>query len=221
MKRTRGRGKKPHGTSRAEIPHALVTDVMLRAAGEHHTTLGKQEIHTSNDGKDAVVLWEAGTKWEAGTNTDYPTLFALANFNSRDTSVKLLAGVRVGEADVPLTEVRVCRHDHYGAAGLVEHTRWAMGEIVNATTRFPGIVEKLRRKKVGGEKLLHLTVEAARKELMPWSRLRRIDNLINEKPECTTWDLLVVFAQVAQMNPPLKRLGQVLKFYRMLEGKNS
>jgi hypothetical protein len=54
---------------------------------------------------------------------------------------------------------------------------------------------------------------------MPWSRLRRVNEAYNAHPK-SKLSLLHAFAQVAQMNPAIYQMKQILRFYRLILEKS-
>ncbi len=60
-------------------------------------------------------------------------------------------------------------------------------------------------------------MEAGRQKLMPWSRIGRVDAILNRTNQKTMWDLTLAFGQVTRMNPPLQQLEQLSGFAELLD----
>jgi hypothetical protein len=108
------------------------------------------------------------------------------------------------------------KHTEANTENLEETIDNGLSEYLNYASGFSTIIENLHKRNVTEEEFTRIMLKASREELMPWSRLRRIDKLFKDVSH-SAWNLLVCFATVAKMNPVLKQMNQVAGFRQMLQ----
>ncbi len=81
---------------------------------------------------------------------------------------------------------------------------------------FDDQLAKLQERTLSDSEIMWYLREAGRREIMPWSRIGRIDKLIQENGYKQAYHLLLAFCIVSGMNPPIVQLDQKDKFRNLL-----
>jgi hypothetical protein len=127
----------------------------------------------------------------------------------------MYGGVTSSEFGIPLREYFLGKHTSGIDPG--ERMSAAMDQFREDAKDFPKILKRLHHQPVGKGAFDLLLLRVARAKMMPWSRLRIIDETFQSGKSHSAWDFLEAFATAAARNPPLAQMGQVHSCYKMLE----
>lgn len=196
------------------IPHGILIDTLFDLIDQrwlwHVSALA---LEVNNDGLDLVASMNLeipehtppdGMKFSIGLTTS----------NSRSRRLRIYSGVTIGTVGIVLGELMLCRK-HVIGFDLRRELDQTLDDFVSASRSVPRAIGRLTDRVLDREEYHSLLMTAGRRHLMPWSRLGRIDVLCGPGAH-TSWEVLVAFATVVQMNPTIKQMNQVHHFKQLL-----
>lgn len=187
------------------IPHKELIRSLLR-----HTRGMKRRGLTIHLSKDRFEMAAVHTIWP---EMDQPIQIGVINSNSMQRQLTFYLGPVIDGIGLSLDKYLCGKHRT--GVDLSQQIGW----VLTATKALPEIkayvyhtaINELDHNHITPEEIQTALTEAGRKGLMPWSRLGKIDLLLRDKTT-TKLDVLLAFAKVAKMNPPLKQMPQVYRF---------
>lgn len=88
-----------------------------------------------------------------------------------------------------------------------------------AISTVPNAVHALKAYKMPNDVAEQVLFNAGRANIMPWSRIGKVDRLWRKSGEKTAWELLRIFGGVTSINTPRDQMNQMLRFHLMLGGR--
>ena len=138
----------------------------------------------------------------------------LANSNRRDVAVKMMGGLRNADHAIMFHEWGAGKHTQKLTSVPWSDYLWAFYENARyyheEPTRELGWYPTVRD-------TMEILVSAGKIRIMPWSRVGRLLDKNKGTTQKTAWQLLLQFADMAKMNPAMKRIHQIHKFYLLLK----
>ena len=211
------------------IPHADLIDALVEAAGKLDWTVSYEKSHLSRDRNEmAASLYAFAPERysylrQISIVRPSATSIVASNSNSHEHRTTIFGGLIPetvpsqlttkehywSEVGLPLTKFQMGKHHH--SFDLAKEATIAMEMMLNRIKSFEFTVNKLKEADISQTSVDKIMMKAALgcDGLMPDSRIMRI---IKEWEGKTKWDLLIDFAKMARMNPPLKQMGQVHSF---------
>lgn len=202
------------------MPHHQLLASLKRLAAERGWELTNPNIHLNASATDMAATFDIGGKGFAALHSIVgQTCLGIYNSNAQSRALTLYGGVK----DIPLARIHVGRHSE--GVDLEHRLNDALKLFYfSHAAQFPNVILRAKQTKLGGDGGLptayELLSDAGRRRLMPWSRIGRIASGYQTTNGKTVWDLLVLFAKVARMNPPLKQMRQVYGFFQLLKGES-
>lgn len=198
-------GKDPHlSLSHNGLYHALV-----KCAKKIKWTVEGVECGLSANELMCALSLRVSSKHLPALPTKLFYSFGVFNSNERHHAMKFYAGV-VNKVGVVMNEVPVTAR-HSINADITTSVTEAMEVAAILMEAFPDDIKSMRRVSIDERTSEHYLLDAARKGLMPWSRLGHIDRVFRTG-EQTLWRLLTSFATQARRNPPRFQLRQMYGF---------
>ena len=186
------------------IPHReLIRSLLRQTKGWKRKGL---TIHLSKD------RFEMAATLTLYPTPDRPVQIGVLNSNSMQSQLTFYSGSVVGKQGLSLDKHLAGKHRI--GINLDWQCANAITEVVAEVgfSDYHQIVEEFKQTKLTLEEIQTALTKAGRKGLMPWSRLGRIDRLLFGNLRISKLDVLLAFAEVAKMNPPLKQMPQVYRF---------
>jgi len=198
------------------IEHSKLMDLILLKLREREWTAGIPTLITSKDGAD-FAGWLPLTVPSVEAPEGQRLAMGVVNSNAMHGPLKLLVGTSIllSNQCIVLASVTVAQKRIQGLdldSKLDEGLRQfrikakCIGKINNL----------LQKRYLNEEDSNRILMNAGRLEMMPFSRIGRVDELYRRENHKTSWSLLLSFATVVKMNPPLQQMDQLLRFFRIL-----
>lgn len=142
----------------------------------------------------------------------------------RYASCAYLGVITEAEAGIPIVELNwKKRHTtHFDMETAIGEL---FDRVEDSLSIIPERISRLQQMVLTEEESMALLVQSGRltcytafgnKQIMPWSRIGRVDAQYHAYKERNAWNLLESFALIARMNPPLEQILQVYRFYSLL-----
>ena len=194
------------------VPHHELISLLLEAGKADGTELEVREVHLSPDSLDLAVSFTA--KDRQGMPPGWLPLLGATSSNARRKAFRVLSGtVSPDGAEVVLHEV--LRHRHTIRTDRASLLAGAVAGFRERTRGLDRDIARLERKEITYPRQCEILAEAAKRGLITWTRIGRCESLLRGKGDTgsrSAWEVLLAFARVTKLSPPLLRMERVLKF---------
>lgn len=197
------------------IPHKTLLQQLSFEAKSLNWILEDFQCFIVNNDKDMVAFLRInGVKLHS-----LQAIIGILNTNSRRLPLRLYLGVHLGELQIFLEELTLAKHTKKIQDQLPLRFLQALNLVHLRLNIYQSEIELYQKTLIHMEEAIHLSVLAAKEELIPWSRLK----LINNYCECeqvmsflSAWNLYCGFASAIQRNPLIMQMEQNYKFGRLI-----
>lgn len=203
------------GSYWAPFNHGELATIIYREAGERGWTLTAPAMFLSPTGGESVAAWRIAELCGRGALSS--VALGWANSNTQRTALTLYGGYWTAAGiGVPFQRYRLRRHTH--GADVPTEVRLALGQMAQDLKTWPDLIKELAGRTLAAGESERILAEAARSKLIPWSRVGKVDTLLrNGDTPTTALGLLLAFADITRLAPPLTQMAMVCKFVTQLK----
>lgn len=131
------------------------------------------------------------------------------NSNAQDFRPHLYGGTTLLPDGIGLPLTKIWYSKKTSRFDLKAESELVLDEYANRMKSFGYMIRALKETHLTRERIDRILLKAGRADLLPDSRVMR---LLKEFQGNTAWELLLAFARMAQMSPPLVQMNQVHSF---------
>mgnify|MGYP001575058687 FL=1 len=186
------------------LSHATLIDALIEEGKSRNWICGYECSHLSRDRTELAAV-----VYLLSRSGSVKTRFALGIQHSPECRPTIYGGFQMlrDDAGIPLTRIQMSRHNK--KFNLKEEAELVFKDFEARRLSFPFTLDRLREQTVSPEQTEKIFCGAGRKGLMPFSRVGRLLKSFQGKNKL---DMLLDFARMAKMNPPLQQMRQVHSF---------
>lgn len=205
----------------AGIKHGDLVDGILNECKKRKWKILDTKFAVSGDGAALVGAFDVAVPG-VKTPADLTLGLGVIHANTRKCRARLVCGATVSVCTNGLVIGEVLmKRKHTINMDLDYELDAALDQYVVRAKRIGKDVDELRINIAAHYSSDRYLMEAARRKLMPWSRIGDVDREYHKPtyPEFqgdTAWGLLNAFSMIAKRNPPLKQMLQIKGFYELL-----
>lgn len=204
------------------LPHAKLVKAIKREALKRGWEATNEAFATNDTGTEMVGALDIQLPESEGVPRIKGFQFGIGivNANNQRKAMKLVVGgtVKVCCNGLVTGEI-VCHKKHTKGTDLKSEIREALDQYVDKAKEIKALIQHYKDNGIRAYEVDHLMVEAGRRNLMPWSRLRLIDKeyqKLNNEEE-SAWRVLNAFTAAVKVNPPIQQIRQMDGFRALLD----
>ncbi len=203
------------------VPHGELMDCVLKECQRRRWTVGQQKYSLSKDKADLAMALELKIPKLEVPEGQVLCLGVLTS-NAMRRALRIVVGstVLVCQNGVVSGEVVLSRK-HTIHFSIQDEIKDALDTYLLKAHGLMDTVLGLQQSPLTLEEAEHILMQAGRKEIMPWSRIGKVDAEFRsprfpEFYEPTSWSLLNAFTWVVKQNPVMEQMDQINLFRELL-----